>query len=359
MAVVPFGMQIVNWYQLRRRALPWRERSDEYAVWVSEIMLQQTRVEAVVPYYEDWMARFPTIKDLAAASQQEVLAQWEGLGYYSRARNLHRAAREMVARHGGELPGDLQSVLGLPGLGRYTAGAIASIGFNRPAPIVDGNIGRVLARIFALEHPPRSPEGQRNLWGWAEALLTRRNPRDFNQGLMELGALVCRPRSPACGDCPVARFCAARAAGRVSHYPLTTPGKERPLREGVMALVRDDRSNLLLRRREPRGLWGGLWEPPWLEPDKGETTREALMRLLRELRLKTAADPAPLGVVQHDLTHFRLKLTCFGIAAIATAAGPPFASSGPMRWAAAAEIAAYPLARLSHKALALERENPG
>ncbi|MEE8433261.1 MAG: A/G-specific adenine glycosylase [bacterium] len=355
--VTGFRRALARWFGRHGRALPWREAYGSYPIWISEIMLQQTQVETVLPYFQRWMERFPDVPAVAAADQEAVLKAWEGLGYYSRARNLHRAAREMVARHGGELPGDLSSLLSLPGIGRYTAGAIVSIGFNRPAPIVDGNIGRVLARIFAVEHPPRVSEGQRLLWAWAGELVPLRNPRVFNQGLMELGALVCRPRSPACGDCPVARFCAARAAGRVALYPLTTPRKERPLREGVMALVRDAQSNLLLRRRASEGLWGGLWEPPWLEPENGESTGNALKRLLRELGLKSAADPAPLGVVEHGLTHFRLKLTCFAIAVTvdnAASAHSPSAPSTTLRWAAASEIAAYPLARLSHKALALE-----
>ena len=348
-----FRRALVRWFGRHGRALPWREAYRPYPVWIAEIMLQQTQVETVVPYFLRWMERFPDVPAVAGAEQEAVLKAWEGLGYYSRARNLHRAAREMMASHGGELPQDLPGLLGLPGIGPYTAGAIVSIGYNRPAPIVDGNIGRVLARIFALEHSPGSPQGKRLLWGWAEDLVPRRDPRIFNQGLMELGALVCRPRSPACGECPVNRFCAAHAAGRVARYPLATPRKARPLREGVMALVRDDQSKLLLRRRAPEGLWGGLWEPPWLEPDKGETSPDALKRLLRELGITPLHRPKPLGVVEHGLTHFRLKLTCFAVD-VSCQTIDITDNYDNIQWAAASAIANFPLARLSHKALALE-----
>lgn len=383
-----FRRRLTRWFAANHRPLPWREGYAPYPVWISEIMLQQTQVEAVLPYFERWIALFADPAAVAAAREEALLKAWEGLGYYARARNLHKAAREMVRRHGGEVPGNLEHLLALPGIGRYTAGAILSIGFNRPAPIVDGNVGRILARIFAMEHPLRSPQGQRHLWAWAEALLPTRNPRDFNQGLMELGALVCRPRQPRCDACPVLAHCAVGngavgngavgngavgngavgngASERPEDFPRPSRKITRPLRTGVMLLARDPKGRLLLRRRPPRGLWGGLWELPWNELEGTETPARATARLLRELGQTPADTPAPLGVIAHGLTHFQLRLDCFGIT-LAPGHGTPGAVTGTARdaaaelgatdsalqWATPARIAKLPLARLSHKALAL------
>jgi A/G-specific adenine glycosylase len=193
---------LLAWFARSQRALPWRERYEPYTVWVAEIMLQQTQVEAVRPYFERWLARFPDVQAVAAAPQEAVLKAWEGLGYYARARNLQRAAQAIVERHGGRLPESLEALRALPGIGRYTAGAIRSIAFDRPAPVVDGNVARVLGRLLALEVPARAPAGQRRLWALATALVEglgpEEHPRDLNQGLMELGALVCRPAAPRC-----------------------------------------------------------------------------------------------------------------------------------------------------------------
>src|SRR5512134_738690 len=211
---------LLAWYRRERRDLPWRRTRDPWAIWVSETMLQQTRVETVIPYYERFMQRFPNVAALADADTDELMSHWAGLGYYSRARNLKAAASQVVREHGGRVPGDVEALRALPGVGRYTAGALASIAFDRPAPIVDGNVARVLARLLDLDLDVRSPAGQRRLWAEAEALANGPSPGDLNQALMELGALVCTPRTPRCADCPVRRRCRGRAAGRAEALPV-------------------------------------------------------------------------------------------------------------------------------------------
>ena len=350
---------VLGWFATAQRALPWRRSYDPYGVWVAEIMLQQTQVETVRPYYERWLLRFPDVRSVAAAPQQDVLKAWEGLGYYSRARNLQRAAQAIVAQHGGRLPDTMEALRALPGIGRYTAGAILSIGHGHPAPLVDGNVGRVLGRLVALDVPARSPAGQRRLWALAAVLVPQRNARDFNQGLMELGALVCRPQAPACLLCPLRERCAACAEGRPEAYPPPPVRRKRPLRRGAMLLLRDDSGRLLLRRRPPEGIWGGLWEPPWSERAPGESAAAAARRLLAELGLavREPAEPElagrlrPAGLLTHGLTHFALELRCY-CGRVAVAAAAPAADDARC-WADAARIAALPLARLGHKALRL------
>jgi len=348
---------VMDWFAVAQRRLPWREGYDPYGVWVAEIMLQQTQVETVRAYYERWMARFPDVHAVAAASQEAVLKAWEGLGYYSRARNLQRAAQAIVERHDGRVPEELEALLALPGIGRYTAGAIRSIGHNRPAPLVDGNVGRVLGRLVALDVPARSTGGQRRLWALADALVPERGPRDFNQGLMELGALVCRPTAPQCLLCPLQPHCAACAQGRPEAFPPPPERRARPLRRGAMLLLRDAAGRLLLRRRPPTGVWGGLWEPPWVERQVGESATAAARRLLAELGLPEPPRLVRAGQLSHGLTHFQLELSCFR----ARLPGSPRALGGAggneagsdACWADAARIAALPLARLGHKALEL------
>ena len=351
----PAGIQrrVRDWFTGAQRALPWRERYDPYGVWVAEIMLQQTQVETVRPYYERWMARFPDVAAVAAAPLEAVLKAWEGLGYYSRARNLQRAAQTIVSQHGGRLPDSLEALRALPGIGRYTAGAIVSIGYDRPAPLVDGNVGRVLGRLVALDEPARSPRGQRRLWALAEALVPARGPRDFNQGLMELGALVCRPVAPQCLLCPLRDCCAAAAQGRPEAYPPAAPRRERPLRRGAMVLLHDAAGRVLLRRRPPEGVWGGLWEPPWSERTRRESAAAAARRLLAELGLPLRGRLLRAGLLAHGLTHFQLELQCYRgrVEHTADAAAAPLPAA--CCWADGERIAALPLARLGHKALRL------
>jgi A/G-specific adenine glycosylase len=355
---------LLDWFAVAQRPLPWRGNYDPYAVWISEIMLQQTQVETMLPYYERWMARFPDVAAVAVASEQALLKAWEGLGYYARARNLQKAAREIMQHHGGMLPQCPAQLLALPGIGPYTAGAIASIAYNRDAAAVDGNIARVLSRLFALDAPVNSPPGQVLLWNLAKTLLPPGRARDFNQGLMELGALVCRVKSPGCGACPLLNSCTAGKNGEAEAYPRRSPRRSRRQVPGVMLLpARCGR--LLMRRRPSGGLWGGLWEFPWVECAPGEKPAAAAGRLLEELHLPANSPLKPLGRISHGLTHMQLELHCM-VAAIAESqaadqkgsapAEPQTAehqTAEPQRWVGSAARHRLALARLSHKAAAL------
>lgn len=292
------------WFDRSARDLPWRRTRDPYAIWLSEVMLQQTRVETVIPYYERFLSRFPTVRDLAAADLDQVLSLWSGLGYYRRARGLHLAAREVTERHGGAFPDDAPSLRSLPGVGAYTAGAIASIAFERREPLVDGNVARVLSRLEGIDEDIRTSSGQRRLWEAAARLVPADRPGRFNQALMELGATVCTPRSPRCDACPVDGCCAARAEGRQEELPILAPKREAPSVRMVAAVVRAGRRILLARRAED-GLFGGMWEPPMVEAPSIEAARAPLA----EIGVRMALDLHEVGRVRHILTHRRLEVT--------------------------------------------------
>ncbi|WP_437900967.1 A/G-specific adenine glycosylase [Sorangium sp. So ce124] len=296
------------WFGRVARDLPWRRTRDPYAIWLSEVMLQQTRVETVIPYYERFLARYPTVFALASAEIDDVLSLWSGLGYYRRARVLHLAAREVTARHDGALPRDVSALLALPGVGAYTAGAIASIAYDQPVPLVDGNVARVLSRIEGIDDDIRSASGTRKLWSTAERLVrgapSSVHPGRFNQALMELGATVCTPRNPRCDACPVDGACVARATGRQTDLPVIAPKRDVPAVAMVAAVVRSGDRVLFVRRAEG-GLFGGLWEPPMVEA-------RALADARALLELVGVARDAPLreiGRVRHILTHRRLDVT--------------------------------------------------
>lgn len=253
---------LLRWYRRVRRDLPWRRDADPYRVWISEIMLQQTTVAAVVPFYERFLRRFPTVAALAAAPEEDVLKHWAGLGYYARARNLRRAAQEIIARHGGVFPSDYDAVLALPGIGRYTAGAVGSIAFGRPWPLVDGNVARVFSRLFALKGRAKDPAFLKSLWPRAEALVYAAAPGDWNQALMELGATVCTPDSPSCGACPLAARCAAFAQGLQDRLPLPEKPREPvPVRWDCLWIEEKGRV-LLWKRGENDRLLKNLWGLP-------------------------------------------------------------------------------------------------
>jgi len=291
---------VVEHFAQVQRDLPWRRTRDPYAIWVSEIMLQQTRVATVIPYWQRWMARFPTVTALAEAPLDDVLAAWAGLGYYSRARNLHAGAQAVGSRFGGALPARAADLREVPGIGPYTAGAIASIAFGERAPLVDGNVARVLARVFAIEHDIKSTAGSKALWTAAgelmRALPATSAPGELNQGLMELGATLCAPTQPRCLVCPLATDCAAAGAGRQDELPVVAARKkasELPLIERTLAWI-ESSGKLVLARRRPDGLFGGLWELPPVE-------------LAEAMGAVVEREP----VVFHDqvLTHRRLRIS--------------------------------------------------
>ena len=302
--------RLLAWYRRAKRDLPWRRTRDPYRIWLAETMLQQTRVVAVVPYYERFLARFPTLAALAAAPVDEVLKLWAGLGYYARARNFHAAAREVVARHGGRVPRRLDELLALPGVGRYTAGAIRSIGFNLPAPILDGNVARILARLFAIRQDVKAAAAQKRLWALAEALLPQGHARDFNQAMMELGAVVCVPRSPACDRCPVADLCEARRLGLQQRLPRKPKRKAVPHYDVGLGVVWR-RGRVLIARRHDVALLGGLWEFPGGKRQADEPLAETVRREVEEEAGIAVAVGEHLMTYGHAYSHFRVTLHVF------------------------------------------------
>ncbi len=301
---------LLRWFARHARDLPWRKTKDPYAIWVSEIMLQQTQVVTVVPYYERFLKRFPTVERLARARLDTILKRWEGLGYYSRARNLHRAAREIVERFHGQFPQTAVELLTLPGIGRYTAGAIASNAFDERAPIVDGNVERVLCRVFRIHGDPKSGTVQRALWSIAADLVPANTPGLFNQALMEVGAEICTPRNPQCEDCPLSRACQAKRHGEQLSLPQRRAKKPLPSHTVVVGVIYKD-GRMLIDKRRPDGLLGGLWEFPGGKKEPGETLEAALMREVHEeVAIKIRVE-RPLAVVDHAYSHFRVRIHAF------------------------------------------------
>lgn len=302
-----FRQALLEWFRLHRRDLPWRRTRDPYAIWVAEIMLQQTQVATVIPYYQRFLARFPTLQRLAEASSEEVLKLWEGLGYYSRARHLHEAAKRVVREFGGQLPQTVDRLRELPGVGRYTAGAVASLAFNQPVPVVDGNVTRVLARLFWLKGNLRKPAAQNLLWRLTQELVDPEQPGDFNQAIMELGATVCLPAEPECGGCPVSRWCEAFRRGEPDALPEPGSLKRRVQRTDISALIWNGEAVLIGKRRE-QGLWGGLWEFPRVQRQGREDLAEGACRAAQQT-LGVAVEPITvLAQVKHQVTYHAIRL---------------------------------------------------
>jgi A/G-specific adenine glycosylase len=305
---------LLEFYDAGARDLPWRRTSDPYAVWVAEVMAQQTRVDTVIPYYERWLRRFPDIDTLADAPLDVVYREWEGLGYYSRARNLHAASRLVRERHAGRLPGTYAQLRELPGVGDYTAGAVSSIAFGERQPAVDGNVRRVLARL--LDEPEPSPAWLRS---HAAALVPDDRPGDFNQSLMELGATVCTPSSPLCDACPINALCAARAAGTQAERPRRSTGRRMPTFDIATAVIHTPDGRVLVTRRPAHGLLAGMWSFPGRELDDGAGAADAAAALASALCAPTPqvqlGSPVAIGVVEHVFSHRRERYVCYAIAA--------------------------------------------
>jgi A/G-specific adenine glycosylase len=317
-----FATALLGWYDREgRHELPWQSDRTPYRVWVSEIMLQQTRVDTVVPYFLRFVGRFPDVAALAAAPLDEVLHCWSGLGYYARARNLHRAARSIAQHHAGRIPEEHAALCALPGIGRSTAGAILAQAFGQRHPILDGNVKRVLARRHAVPGWPGEAAVERRLWALAERHTPATRVGDYTQAIMDFGATVCRRARPACPACPVAAGCAAHALGRETAFPAPRPRRARPLRHTRMLLLRNAAGAVLLERRPPQGIWGGLWCPPEL----GEEPATAWAARVLGAAIETVP---PLAAVRHGFTHFELEIEPLP-ARIATV--PP-ALMEPGRW---------------------------
>jgi A/G-specific adenine glycosylase len=340
------ALRLLSWFDENRRDLPWRRTKDPYAIWLSEVMLQQTRVKTVLDYFPRFLAAYPTVDKLAKADLSDVLGSWSGLGYYRRARALHAGAREVVEKYGGKLPRDAASLRGISGIGPYTAGAISSIAFGAREPLVDGNVARVLARVFAKTCDVRTPAGMKEMWNLAGELVPEKDPGRFNESLMELGATVCVPGEPRCGECPVHDLCEGRARGVAAELPVAK--KKKPPREiDVVALVARRGARLLLGRRRTDGLFGGLWEPPMVELARGERPEAPLGSLLgtRVVGLEVA------GEQTHVLTHRKIRVTI----AKGGLKGEPPTSGGAaydrFEWLDAADLGSLGMSSLARKIL--------
>ncbi len=346
---------LLAWYERHARRLPWRDHPSAYRVWVSEIMLQQTRVETVLPYFERWMQRFPSIEALAGASEQDVLQTWEGLGYYSRARNIHRAARVIMEKLDGQIPADRAALEALPGIGRYTAGAIASIAFGQREAALDANIRRVLARVFNVDIPARSTEGERMLWQFAHSVLPEDRAGDFNQAMMDLGSSICTPRAPACMICPIAEHCAARALGVQEQRPVLEPKQATPHYTVTAAVIRRD-GRVLIAKRPSTGLLGGLWEFPGGKLEEGETLPEGLQREISEELDAQVRVGEPFGIYRHGYTHFKVTLHAF---CCDLSQGEPRAlHASEIRWAAPEELTQFPMGKIDRQIAARLLQTP-
>jgi len=302
----------LRWYRKNKRDLPWRRTTDPYAIWVSEIMLQQTQVATVIPYYKNFLKFFPSVRDLARADLSRVLKVWEGLGYYSRARNLHRASQIVSNHYHGEIPDQLKDLRTLPGIGRYTAGAILSIAFNKEAPVLDGNVKRVLSRLFTIADSPVRGETEGLLWRLSESLLPKGHASSFNQGLMDLGATTCTPKEPRCSQCPLRDLCKGRASGDPERFPVRTLKKKIPHIEAVSAVILKN-GRVLLRQRPPEGLLGGLWEfPNWKNEEKKTSRLRLRLRnyIKKEMRMTVEVNEL-IGSFRQTFSHFKLTLQVF------------------------------------------------
>ncbi len=337
---------LTEWFSVHQRSMPWREEQSPYRTWVSEMMLQQTQVASVIPYFQRFMEAFPNVEALAAATEEQVLKLWEGLGYYSRARQLAACARQIVAQ-GGRFPEEFEALKALPGIGPYSAAAIASICFGKPVAVVDGNVLRVRARMLMDEEPIDGTAPRRRYFEeLTQALQGHPEPGTFNQAMMELGALVCRPKAPDCGNCPVALWCEAFQHHAVQDFPKKRPAKQVPHYEVAVGLVYHNGKLLILKRLKEQML-GGLWEFPGGKLEDGETAAEAAAREIKEETGLNVAIGDEIAVIRHAYSHFHITMHAF----YCNYDGEMNAvlCSRPWKWVAETELAAYPFPKANHK----------
>lgn len=347
-----FAPPLIDWYRSQAADLPWRANHDPYRVWLSEIMLQQTQIATVLPYFQKFVTHFPTIQDLANADQQTVLKLWEGLGYYSRARNMYRAAQVVVRDWGGNFPQSVGSLMELPGIGRYTAGAIASIAFNKPAAVLDGNVIRVFTRLFNIADDIRLPATQERLWNMADMLVPREGARDYNQALMELGQKICRPQKPACHQCPIQQYCSAYEAGVQENRPTKSKKARPPHYEVTAGLVRDDQNRLLIAKRPEDKLLGGLWEFPGGKQERGESLEDCLARELQEeLGIRVAVGKF-FTKVHHAFTHFKITLHVFDCRLLPDSPDPEALQCADWAWVTEVELEQFAFGKADRQVIA-------
>lgn len=299
---------LLPWFSANKRAMPWRSNRTPYRVWISELMLQQTRVDQVIPYFNRFMKRFPSLKSLAEAPQEEVLKQWEGLGYYSRARNLHKAAQLIVSEHNGRFPKTEEEILKLPGVGSYTTAAIGSLAFNLDLAVLDGNVIRVISRLHAYTKDTRTTPAKKELQQWANTLLVKGEAGNFNEAMMELGATICLPKNPNCEACPLTSKCLARVSGRPTDYPVKAPKKKVPHIVVGAAVVTNRKGEVLIAQRRNEDMLGGLWEFPGGKQETGETIQQCIARELNEELGINIEVQDYLTTVKHAYSHFTMEM---------------------------------------------------
>ena len=344
--IQPLRKALIRWYLANQRDLPWRKTHNPYHIWVSEVMLQQTQVNTVLPYYSRFLQSFPSLDRLAPARLQDVLKIWEGLGYYARARNLHRAAAMVLNHHHGVVPDRWEDFRKLPGVGDYIAAAVLSIAFEKPYPVVDGNVKRVLARLLLLEEPVNNSTSTKIFKTAAGQLLAPKSPGTFNQAMMELGALICKPQQPLCSQCPVKKMCLAHTSGRVGEYPKKRKRPPAPQFKIAVGVV-FKKGRVLITRRKAEGLLGGLWEFPGGKIKSGERAEETCTREIREeTNLEVAVD-SHLSTIKHAYTHFKIIMDVFCCRYISG----KVKLDGPVdhRWISLDELDDYPFPKANHK----------
>jgi A/G-specific adenine glycosylase len=341
---------LLAWFKLSARDLPWRRTRDLYAIWISEIMLQQTQVATVVPYFERFVRRFPDVESLAAADEHEVLKLWEGLGYYRRARQLHAAAQQIAGEHGGQFPTSIDAVRSLPGIGRYTAGAILSIGLDQRLPILEANTIRVLSRLAAYRGDVNSGAGRQRLWDIAESILPKSDCGAFNQGLMELGSEICTPRSPACNTCPVVALCAAHRKDLVARIPGPTKSKNYQQVTEIAVVIRRG-GNVLLRQCQRGERWAGLWDFPRFAA-AGKSNGHVgpqIAASVRDLVGLSVVSGSRLATMKHGVTRFRITLHAYEAAVVSPHGPTANRGDSRIRWVKIEELPDYPLSVTGRK----------
>jgi A/G-specific adenine glycosylase len=351
--IAGYQKALVAWYLDNCRSLPWRKTADPYSIWVSEVMLQQTQVTTVLPYYREFLKKFPTLAHLARASLNDVLKAWEGLGYYARARNFHRAAGTVQQQYNGVIPTAWKQFRALPGVGDYIAAAVLSIAFNQPHAVVDGNVKRVLARLRCIDAPVNNSTSTKRFRQAAEALKYPQMPGRYNQAIMELGAIICKPRNPVCDRCPLQQFCLAYQTQTVATYPKKMAARRTPHYNIAIGVVFKS-GRVLITQRKPEGLLGGLWEFPGGKIKKGEKAEAACVREIKEEVNIQVAVSDYLAQVKHAYTHFKITMDVFCCNYISGRVK----RNGPVahRWIKLDEIAQYALPRANHKFLAKLKE---
>ena len=345
-----FQQSLLKWFDANQRDLPWRKRKTLYRIWISEIMLQQTQVATVIDYYKRFMKQFPSVRKLAAADENEVLKLWEGLGYYRRARQLHKAAQLIVEQHGGRFPKRFEDVIALPGIGRYTAGAILSIAIDQPLPILEGNTIRLFARLLAMRDDPKSSASQKELWSFSESLVPAERAGDFNQALMELGSTVCVPKSPRCQNCPVINFCPTFRGGLQDQIPVSSKKmKYEDVHEAVLLVSKGSHSSppkYLVRLCQEGERWSGLWDFPRVRIQGGDPAKQ----LRDELRKRYGLDGAvgdSIARMKHAVTKYRISLD---VHRCDCAKGRLRREAGlQLKWVAAGDIEALPMSVTGRK----------